>query len=210
MERSRRRTSPATTIALLAAVAAIVATVWYLRRPTPVAPGILFVGDSVTYLSGGELDDMMQEEDPEVLARVGFRSSQMLPLFEQTIRRRAERGGEHLQQVAILIGYNDVLQRKVEAAPIDRFMDAADRFDCAVWLTLPSVPLRDRQVQEWNRQVRSAARSHPKVHVVDDWRDAVAADGTRPLVTSKDGVHPTRAGARELASIYTDAVHRLC
>ena len=211
MDPAPRSSRTSLRIAVVVIIAAVTAgAIWLIERPTPVAPGILFVGDSVTYLSTSALDDEMRSDDPQVVARIGFRSSEMLPLFEREVLRRKQMGDEHLQQVAILIGYNDVLQDKVGEADIDRFMDAAERFECAVWLELPPVPMHDDDVAVWNRQVATAARSHPNVHVIDDWRNAVMRAKPGELITRKDGVHPTKAGAARLAQIYTDGVHRVC
>lgn len=211
METDKRPARSTLWFAVVGVVVVVIAGgIWVLRRPTPVAPGILFVGDSVTYMSTKELDREMRSDDPIVLARIGYRSSEMLPLFESAVLRRASKHPDQLQQVAILIGYNDVLQDKVGEADIDRFMDAADRFDCAVWLRLPPVPVHEEEVGRWNRLVDAAADTHPNVHPVDDWRDAVMEAPPGSLITRKDGVHPTNAGAQKLAEIYTDAVHRVC
>ena len=193
------------------ALAVVAGGLWLWLRPTPVAPGILFVGDSVTYLSTKELDRETKQEHPIVLARIGFRSDEMLPRFQAEVDRRAKDGGkDQLAQVAILIGYNDVLQDRVDNPALGRFLEQADRFDCAVWLTLPVVPMHDDGTQRWNERVRAAAKDHPNVHVVDDWREAVEAADPGELISRKDGVHPTAAGGKRLASIYVDAVHRVC
>lgn len=205
----RRR--PASIVIALVAVVAIGAGLWIWLRPTPVAPGIVFVGDSVTYLSTKELARETRSEDPTVLARIGFRSDELLPLFQADVDRRARADGDDgLRQVAILVGYNDVLQDRVDGPALGRFLDQADRFDCAVWLTLPTVPMHDAQTARWNRRVRDEARKRSHVHVVDDWRDAVDEAEPGHLITRKDGVHPTAAGGDRLAQIYVDAVHRVC
>ena len=189
-------------------LAAIAVGIWFWQRPAPIAPGILFVGDSVTYMSAGQLDEEMRSEDPRVLARIGFKSADMLPLLERDVARREEQG--ELKQVAILLGYNDVLQHQPDSPALGEVMALADRFDCAVWLTLPDIPLREREVTLWNQRVEDAAGSYRHVHVVDDWREAVNEAPAGELVQRKDGVHPTAAGARRLSEIYTEAVHRVC
>ena len=193
----------------IVAVVAIGAGLWVWLKPTPVAPGILFIGDSVTYMSTEELDGQLEAESPIVVARVGATASDMLPLFEQAADKRVKED-DPLDQVAILIGYNDVLKDQVDDPTLGAFMDEANRFQCAVWLTLPDVPLRVDQVEVWNKRVTEAAKDRPNVHVVDDWREAVGSAEPGEITTRKDGVHPTPAGAKRLVEIYTDAVHRVC
>ena len=187
----------------------VAAGIWIVKRPTPVEHGILFVGDSVTYMSVAQLDAQVGAKDPIVIARVGFRSSDLLPLFKRYVGDR-ERRHLSLGQVALLVGYNDLLKRQVESPALEEVMALAGRFDCAIWLTLPPVPLRDDEVARWNQRVVALARKYPHVHVVDDWREAVIAARPGVLVTRRDGVHPTEAGARALSKIYVDAVHREC
>ncbi|WP_426574630.1 SGNH/GDSL hydrolase family protein [Aquihabitans sp. McL0605] len=200
---------PGARVAVVIVVVAIAAVgIWFWRRPAPIAPGILFVGDSVTYMSTKQLDEEMHSDSPEVLARVGFTSSDMLPLVTREVDRRAK--DDELRQVAVLIGYNDVLKQHADSPALARVMALANRFDCAVWLTLPPIPLREKEVAEWNRRVAETAGSYPHVHVVDDWRKAVEAAPLGELITRRDGVHPTPGGAKRLSEIYTDAVHRVC
>lgn len=78
------------------------------------------------------------------------------------------------------------------------------------WLTLPPIPLRDAQTTRWNQRVATLAVTYPHVHVVDDWSDTVKAAQPGVLITRRDGVHPTAAGARALSKAYIDAVHRNC
>ena len=54
------------------------------------------------------------------------------------------------------------------------------------------------------------AVTYPHVHVVDDWSDTVKAARPGVLITRRDGVQPTEAGARALSKAYIDAVHREC
>ncbi len=72
------------------------------------------------------------------------------------------------------------------------------------------MPLRDDRTNRWNHRVKSAARAYPHVHVLDDWRNAVRAAAPGALVVRTEWVHPNRAGARRLASIFTQAIHHLC
>ena len=207
---ARPRRRRATVVVGVVLVAALVgAGLWIWLRPTPVAPGIMFVGDSVTVMSAPELIQQIGNRHPAVLARVGYRSTDLLPLFAQAVAHR-ERDHEPMQQVAVLVGYNDVLRNQVESPALDSMMALSNRFGCAVWLTLPAVPVHERFTDRWNQRVIALARSYRHVHVVDDWREAVMSARIGILVNTRDGVHPTPLGAQRLVEIYTNAIHRVC
>jgi lysophospholipase L1-like esterase len=199
--------STAWRIAAVAGIIVVALSLWWWQRPAPVAPEILFVGDSVTYLSAEQVDQQLGAEDPKVLARVGQTSTDLLPLFTEEVDRRVD-ADEGLQQVAILVGYNDVLKEEIDPTSIERFMTQADRFECAVWLALPTVPLHEDGTSSWNELIHDEGGSHPNVHVVDDWSDAVASADAEEILD--DGVHPNAAGAALLVETYTEAIGRVC
>jgi lysophospholipase L1-like esterase len=203
-------TSGAKVGVVIVTVVALAAGAWWVwLRPVPVADGVVFVGDSVTYMSINDLREDLSRKHPQVLARVGFRSDELLPLFRDQVRKRRE-ADEPLRQVVVLVGYNDVLQGKVPNPAMPKVMDLARQFDCAVWLELPAVPLRDDLTNQWNDQVHEAAQGHRNVHVVDDWRKAVEKSAPGELLSRKDGVHPTPAGARRLTEIFQKAINNAC
>ncbi|MCU1354351.1 MAG: hypothetical protein JWM05_3560, partial [Acidimicrobiales bacterium] len=74
----------------------------------------MFVGDSVTFLSLNDLNQDLGRKHPAYIARVGYRSRDLLPLFAAEVAKR-RKAGEHLRQVALLVGYNDVLRDDVES-----------------------------------------------------------------------------------------------
>lgn len=180
---------------------------WWLR-PAPVADGVIFVGDSVTYLSLNDLNGDLGKKHPAYLTRVGYRSTDLLPLFAKEIKRR-EQAGEPLRQAALLVGYNDVLKDEVDSPSLEKVMELAGRFECAVWLTLPPIPVHEREVELWNARVKNAAERYEDVHLIDDWREAVMSAPSRSL-TAADGVHPNAAGRKKLTRIFQDAIHRSC
>ena len=78
-------------VGLLVVLALVAGGLWWWLRPAPVAEGVVFVGDSVTYMSFGDLEAELSSKRPDVLARIGYRSGDLLPLFQKTVRqRRAE------------------------------------------------------------------------------------------------------------------------
>ena len=192
----------------IVALALIAGGLWWLLRPAPVADGVVFVGDSVTYLSLQDLNADLGPKHPAYIAWPGFRSGDLLPLLAKEIDRR-KAAGEPLRQAALLVGYNDVGRDDVESPALEKVMALAGRFDCAVWLTLPPVPLRETDVERWNARAVAAAASHPNVHLIDAWRQAVMSAPAQSLLEA-DGVHPNPAGARRLTQIYQNAIGESC
>lgn len=192
----------------VAAVVLVAGGLWWLLRPAPVADGVVFVGDSVTFLSLDDLNNDLGPKHPAYITKIGYRSTDLLPLFALEIERRKQ-AGEPLRQAALLVGYNDVLRDDVETPSLEKLMALADKFDCAVWLKLPPIPLREREVDRWNERVETAAKSHRDVHVIDTWRKAVISSPPQSLL-SKDGVHPNLEGRKRLTRIYQDAIGRSC
>ena len=193
-------------VVLLALVAG---GVWWWQRPTPVRQGVVFVGDSVTYISLDDLNRDLSSRHPAFLARFGYRSTDLLPLLQLEVARKKD-AGEPLRQIALLVGYNDVLRNDVESPALPEMMNLSAKFDCAVWLTLPDIPLHEQDTSRWNARVRAAAKGHRNVHVVETWRKAVNSATPGALVVVSDGVHPNAAGAARLTSIYLDAIGRFC
>lgn len=189
------------------AVAVIAGVLWWVLRPTPVREGAVFVGDSVTVLSLDDLNGDLGPKHPAYIAHNGYRSSDLLPLLAKEIDRR-KAAGKPLRQVALLVGYNDSLSVGVENPALEKLMELANRFDCAVWLTLPPIPLHERDAERWNQRAKLAAQSHSHVHLVDDWREAVMSDPQSLL--QGDGVHPNSAGRKRLTQLYQDAIGKYC
>jgi hypothetical protein len=208
MKGSPMSRGPKIAIAILV-VALVAGGLWWRLRPAPVAQGVVFVGDSVTYLSLPELEHQIARDHPQVVARVGYRSEDLLPLVEKVV---AERRAAHqpLRQAVFLVGYNDVIRGPVDSPALGIMMNLANQFDCAIWLTIPTVPLREQQTAVWNARVNAAAHGLRHVHVVDTWRRAVDAAPPGKLVTRRDGVHPNAVGAERLTQIFIDAIHHSC
>lgn len=179
---------------------------WLWLKPAEVADGVMFVGDSVTFLSLDDLNGDLGAKHPAYYARPGFTSTDLLPLFRDAVAERRAKG-ESLEQVAMLIGYNNVLQDDVESPALGEIMALAGRFDCAIWLELPPVPMRTDLVDRWNERARAAAAEYDSVHVVSEWRELVAQD---PELVPNDGVHPSAEGRKELSRVYQDAIRNLC
>lgn len=184
------------------------AAIWWWMKPAEVSDGVLFIGDSVTFLSLDDLNGDLGPKHPAYVARPGFTSSDLLPLFTAEVKKR-KADGEPLEQVAMLVGYNDVLQNVApEDDSLGKVMTMAGQFDCAIWLELPPIPLREDLVDRWNERARREAEEHPTVHVVSEWRELVAADPDG--LVPDDGVHPGTEGRKELTRVYHDAIRNLC
>lgn len=197
---------------LLLAIGVVVWQLW------PSESEVIVVGDSVTVMSRGDLDDRVAGADLQFVAEVGYASADLLPLFEHEVNRRSATS-RPLDRVALLVGYNDLLHGGDPATgDLDRMVALSSQFECGVWLTLPGSPgggaaqdpdfTADR-VDEWNRDLAAAVGRHPNLHLVRDWEEAVdAADGARYL--DGDGVHPSGEGSELLADVYASALDRYC
>lgn len=205
-----RTLHPRLAVALVAVLALVAVGAWWRwLRASKVQPGVVFVGDSVTALSLPAVRSQLGKDQPVVLARVGYRSEDLLPLFRQVVDRRLADSGQ-LREVVVLVGYNDVLKGPLHPAALPQVVDLANRFDCAVWLTLPPIPARHAETAAWNREVRRLAATRRHVHVVDAWAKAVAAAPPNSLITAKDGIHPLPAGSARLVSIMRTAIDATC
>ncbi len=142
-----------------------------------------------------------------------------------TTRDIAQRAGQNIATIAYHFGNKEGLYLGVaehiaglllaRTAPL---LDEADRFDCAVWLTLPTRPGGDgagrpdfppAEADAWNERVRAEAASRPHVHVSEEWQRTVEADGGDRLLQD-DGVHPVRAGHLALAAAMDRALAEEC
>jgi lysophospholipase L1-like esterase len=166
------------------------------------------VGDSVTYLSAG----LLQEEFSwagrfDVQARPGFRTDQLLPVAEELL-------AGHPDVLVLLTGYNDVLQEADPEAGLRRMVEAASEAPCAVWMLVPIKGDYDpARMEAYNARLEELTRPVSTIHLSAAWRDEVdATDGPdpRPELVSTDRVHPTDAGSRALARAMEAAVRSEC
>ena len=166
---------------------------------------VLVVGDSVTVLSREQLGEELDwADDLDIRATKGLRSDELLP--------GARAGVEAGPSSAVwLPGYNDVLQDRVEQAPIDEMMDLADEVPCSVWLTLPTDGVYPAAVaQRWNERVRAAAEGRDDLHVVDDWERLVENSPEFTFTIEADALHPNADGQAALARVMSDSLRELC
>ncbi|MCU1357295.1 MAG: hypothetical protein JWM89_2713 [Acidimicrobiales bacterium] len=206
-------------VVVIVAVAAGGLEAWRSARPTRPATGrgTLIVGDSVTFLAAGQLNRRLGSTY-DIIAEPGYRSDELLPLLREEMARPTGAAARR-NRIALLVGYNDVLQGVAEdskALPV--MIQASSRFRCAVWLALPSRPggraagnrkFVAAQADAWNRQLVTEAGKYPNVHVANDWSDAVDGPGGQALL-ELDGVHPVVAGQARLAAAYERALARDC
>ena len=183
----------------------------------------LAVGDSVTYYSAGQLVERFRPARLDFIAKFGYRTDEILPLLRTWLATDDRRPGGPLAdhaRVAVLAGYNDVLQHRGDrdADALDAMVSASSRFRCAVWFELPTRPggrpsadpaLSPRATAAWNDELRAAVARHPGVHLSSAWRDAVDGSGGAHLLVA-DGIHPSPAGSRRLALAYHRTLDRTC
>lgn len=185
--------------------------------PDGPAPGVFVVGDSVTYLSAGAIQQQFDPDHLQFVAKPGFTSTMLLPLVRQAMAMSDEPAHDR-QRVAALVGYNDVRVREVDTPSLRKLVDLTSEFECGIWLTLPSRPgganasnpmVASRLVDQWNLRLKAEVARHENLHLVDDWKKAVEAAPPGSLIKD-DGIHPNDAGQQKLADIYRAAMDRSC
>ena len=196
--------------------ALLVGFMWVVL-PRNDGPKVLFVGDSVTFLSGGALDQVFVESDVQTIAIPGYTTAELLPRMRAAMASPALPGGAR-QRVGVLVGYNDISQGSIDNEELPQLMEAAAEFECAVVLTLPARPggelasnpnIATDKVELWNARLEDETAAHPSVHLARDWEEAVNA--AEPLqFLDPDGIHPNRSGGVQLAASYQAAMDRLC
>jgi hypothetical protein len=201
----------------IAVVILVVAGVVYLAWPRKDRQ-TLVVGDSVTFLSMSSINQELADgRQVEIIAWPGFRSSDLYPLVKQKVLQH-ERDSDPISDGVFLVGYNDVLRSNARSDDLGRMMGLSNRFDCAIWLTLPARPggkpagdpkLNGAEVALWNRRMHAAAKGLDHVHVVDTWEKQVDRSPQRALL-SDDGVHPDAPGERKLAAVMREALDQEC
>lgn len=203
---SGRRVAPWLVVAL--ALAAVIAVATVVVTGDDDGFHVAVVGDSVTYLSAGALQERFSWADRfDVQARPGFRTEQLLPVAEELLA-----GGPDV--LVLLTGYNDVLQLADPEPGLQRMVDLATRAPCAVWMLVPVKGDYDPGLMEaYNRRLEELTRPVSTIHLSPAWRDLV--DGTAgpdpsPDLIATDQVHPTDAGSRALAAAMEGAVRRQC
>ncbi|MGI8754421.1 MAG: SGNH/GDSL hydrolase family protein [Acidimicrobiales bacterium] len=178
-------------------------------RDASLDPDTVIFGDSVTYLTGGALNNRF--DHPHIVARYGFPTADLLPLVRQVFAQGVP------SRVAVLAGYNDVFRSTVDSGALPEMMRETARADCVVWLTLPartggtaapSPPYDPALVRLWNGRIEKLAARYPNVHVVHDWQKLVNRDASDLL--EDRGVHPLAPGQRRLADVYRKGLDRSC
>lgn len=210
-------------ISVLTAVAVVALATFLLWPRTP--DHVLVVGDSVTYMSFERLRrEFGTGTDLEAVARPGFRSTDLLPLVETAIDGRDE-SGRPLDRAIFLVGYNDVWRDDTDHQDLEALVAESARYDCAVWLTLPTRPggedpatdefdpdLPDfdpELADEWNERLADLIGEHDSLHLVTDWQDTID-ESPAARYLDDDGIHPNAAGQKRLAAIMHDSLRSAC
>lgn len=196
--------------AVVAGAALVVVVVFVAVRMGGEGPDVVIVGDSVTDDAREEIFDRV-EGRPQVVAVPGARSADMLGQLEIAMDERTS-AGQELEQVAVLVGYNDLTRGPFDEPSLEEMVGDTARFGCAVWLTLPDaegLALDAGEATAWNDRLAGLVDRHDTVHLDRGWQEAVnAADGDRLL--DDDLLHPSSEGIEELAEVYRDALARHC
>lgn len=202
---------------ILVVVVVLGTLVAFKALPDGPQPDLFIIGDSVTYLSEQEIQDRFDATPLEFVAIPGYSSGMLLP---DVLRAMGSPGdpAHARQRVAVLVGYNDVRLREVDPPSLRTMMELTSKFQCGVWLTVPSRPggqdnaneMADSSyVDQWNLHLLDEIKHYDNLHVSEAWAQAV---NNAPLgkLLKKDGVHPNAAGRKLLAEIYHDAIDENC
>lgn len=174
----------------------------------PERADVVVIGDSVTDQSSEEIVAAMGEREVSVIGLSGYRTDELLPTIEDALAP-----ADRPTVAVVMSGYNDLMQRVEEDAPVDEAMGLLSEVDCAIWVAVPTKGLWEQERAEaFDRRVRDAAEDEGVV-VETAWRDAVDdTDGPAPSteLASWDKVHPSPAGRQELGRVMADAVDGAC
>ena len=188
---------------------------WVLPDGPP--PEQFVIGDSVTYLSAGSIQQRFDRNHLEFVAKPGFTSTALVPLVEDAMGTSGDPAHAR-ERVAALVGYNDVRVREVDTPSLRKLVDLTSEFQCGVWLTLPARPggvdatnpmASSNLVDEWNLRLRAEVARHDNLHLSDAWSQAID-NAPKGKLLREDGVHPNEAGQALLAGIYRDAIDQNC
>jgi lysophospholipase L1-like esterase len=199
--------------AALVAVGLIAYLVWPRDKPD-----LVIVGDSVTFLSIPEIESSLGDDySLDIRAYPGQASTDLVLVVLQELVERDEIG-EEVDAMALLVGYNDVLRFRDQPNKVAELVDLSAGAACTVVLTVPAPPTwSDQEDLEgvrsafvaYNEALTAAVDTHPGLHLVTGWQEAVEASGPGELVDT-DGVHPIAAGKTALAEVYTEAIESSC
>lgn len=213
------RPRPGVLVGVVVVVVALLAgAAWWRAGRSSSEEHVVIVGDSVTYASSPAIYERFAgRADVKITSRPFYRAIDLVGPFEEAIAARRE-AGDGLDRAIVLAGYNDVIRDDRDPSGLPKLLDQAQRFDCAVWLTLPTSPggrpsgradFPSDEAAAWNDRVRAEAARRPHVHVSDEWQRTVDAPGGDRLLED-DGVHPVRAGHVALATAMSRALAAAC
>jgi len=203
-------------VGLSLALVAVLVLSWRLR-PTTQGPPTLVVGDSVTYLSAGQIQQHLGGNNLQFVAKPSYPSSLLLPLVLEAVDTSGSPAAKR-NVIALLVGYNDVRLRELDTEALPALVRVSSQFRCAVWLALPARPggadnpnqmVPSSLIDEWNDRLELAAAQYDNVHVAHDWENVVTR-APADVMLQADLLHPTDAGKRRLADAYEAAIARHC
>jgi lysophospholipase L1-like esterase len=188
-------------IALMAVLVVAVSVLGLVTtQPTQVRSKktVVFVGDSISYISGGAIGYAFRHGyTVEFEAGVGKTMAEMLPAVKML-------ASAHPWAFVVELGTNDALYDipgwKAAFANEENAL-ASQR--CVVFITVtPKGPVRAGV----NAAIAAAVKTHSNFHALD-WG---AVGYGEPAWVEPDGIHPTAAGQKELATLELAAVRKDC
>lgn len=180
-------------------------------------PEQFVIGDSVTYMAAGSIQQRFDPNHLQFIAKPGFPTPLLVPLVKEAMATSGEPAHAR-ERVAVLVGYNDVRVRGLDTPALPELAKLASEFECGVFLTVPARPsgvsvdnaiVKSELVDQWNLRLRAEVAKYPNLHVSDEWERAVDDAGKGELLKA-DEVHPNRVGQARLAEIYRNAIDENC
>ena len=170
---------------------------------------VVFAGDSITVLATPAIHQLLDPSyDVEVLAEDGIRINQSLPTLESALRF-------HPYAVVENLGTNDSLHggtRPDWISSWDKLIRITRSTPCVVLTTinLAADALRHRPIAtKINADIMALAKRDPKKYKVADWNRFLSrhVSSQRTYLRAEPVlIHPTPAGAAELATLDQDAL----
>ena len=179
--------------------------------PGASTPSVVFDGDSITVLATPAIHQLLDPSyDVAVLAVIGIRINQSLPALESALKF-------HPYAVVENLGTNDALQGGTHpnwVSSWDKLIRITRTTPCVVLTTInPAADaLSHRPVAtRINADIRALAARDPKKYKVADWSRFLSRHISNQRTYLQDEpilIHPTPAGAVELATLDQNALEK--
>jgi lysophospholipase L1-like esterase len=212
-------TGPLSAVVGLAAISGSVVPPLYSGNQ--LGPKVGIVGDSITCLSARDIaSDFSSAYAYQIGCKDGITISQGTT-YAQAIDKSVQGAPAAF---IVNLGTNDALQSSHDIGPsnnadigaawkaLTNLSSDLSNVPCVIWVTVSEIPdLYGSHVAEGiNDWIGAWTSSHPGNFELDWWSLLLQGNNATLWLSSRDGIHTTEAGQRELASLYLQAVQHDC